>query len=337
MPLGLPQPRLPLSSRLAGDPHVIVTLTLNPSIDRTFVVDRLTLGAVQRANSSWSEPSGKGVNVAVALHNHGITTRAVLPIGGPTGTHLAAMLDEVGIDHVDVPIAGHIRTNVSVLESDGKVTKVNEPGPNLSAVEVEALLDATLKTAAAQASWLVGGGSLPHGAPADLYAQLTRRAHEAGLRVAVDSSGPPLRTAVPAGPDLIKPNAQELAEAAGLPVTTVGQAVDAARRLQDRGARTVLASLGADGALLVEEDTVLHAEVRVDSVRSAVGAGDALLSGFLAGGASGEPALRTALAWAATALKQPGTLLGADIDEASYTIVCHDHLPSPRRLHTDTD
>ncbi|SHH30860.1 1-phosphofructokinase family hexose kinase [Streptomyces sp. 3214.6] len=313
---------------------MIVTLTPNPSVDRTLVVDQLALGAVQRASSGWSEPSGKGVNVSLALRTHGIATRAVLPIGGLNGTRLAAMLDEAGIDHVNVPITGNIRTNVSILEPDGKVTKVNEPGPTLSADEVEALLDATLR-AAAQASWLVGSGSLPHGASPDLYARLVQRAHEAGLRVAIDSSGPPLLMALPSGPDLIKPNAHELAEAAGRPVTTVGQAIVAARSLQERGARTVLASLGADGALLVEEGSVLHAEVIVENTQSAVGAGDALLSGFLAGGASGQLALRTALTWAATALQQPGTLLGADIDEDSFKLIFHDRPQPLRRLRAD--
>jgi 1-phosphofructokinase len=310
---------------------VIVTLTPNPSLDRTLTVDRLTRGEVQRANSTLSEPSGKGVNVALALRSHGFPVRAVLPIGGPDGTRLEAMLEEVGIDHVCVPIAGNVRSNVSILEPDGTVTKINESGPVLTAKEVEALLDAVIKTAA-QASWLVGSGSLPHEAPQDLYARMVRQAGTLGVRVAIDSSGPPLLTALPAGPDLIKPNAHELGEAAGMPVTTLGQALDAARRLQDLGAHTVLASLGPDGVLLVEGSTVLHAEVVVDSPRSAVGAGDALLSGFLAGGASGEPALRVALRWAATALQQRGTLLGPHIDEDSFRLIFHDRPERPRRL-----
>ena len=178
---------------------MIVTLTPNPSVDLTLAVDRLAPGSVHRASSGWSEPSGKGVNVSLALCAHGIGTRAVLPVGGPNGTWLAAKLEQAGIDHVCVPIAGNIRTNVSIVEPDGKVTKVNAPGPPLSAAEIEALLDATLK-AASQARWLVGTGSLPPGVRADLYDRLARRAHEAGLLVAIDSSGPPLLAALAAGP-----------------------------------------------------------------------------------------------------------------------------------------
>ncbi|MGB8380524.1 MAG: PfkB family carbohydrate kinase, partial [Dermatophilaceae bacterium] len=182
---------------------------------------------------------------------------------------------------------------------------------------------------------LVGTGSLPRGVRPDLYERLARRAHQAGLQVAIDSSGPPLLAALAAGPDLVKPNAHELAEATGRRVTTVGQALDAARRLQELGARTILASLGADGALLVEEDLVLHAEVVIEHPRSAVGAGDALLSGFLAGGASGEPALRTALTWAATALQQPGTLPGPRADEDAFQLLFHDRPQLLRQLRAD--
>ena len=139
---------------------MIITLTPNPSVDLTLAVGRLAPGTVHRASSGWSEPSGKGVNVSLALRAHGVGTRAVLPIGGPNGTWLAAMLEQAGIDYVCVPIAGNIRTNVSIVEPGGKVTKVNAPGPPLSAAEIEALLDATL-TAASQARWLVGTGSLP--------------------------------------------------------------------------------------------------------------------------------------------------------------------------------
>jgi 1-phosphofructokinase len=192
---------------------VIVTLTPNPSVDLTLVVDRLAPGTVHRASSDWSEPSGKGVNVSLALHAHGVGTRAVLPVGGPNGTWLAAKLEQAGIDHVCVPIAGNIRTNVSIVEPDGKVTKVNAPGPTLSAAEIEALLDATLK-AASQARWLVGTGSLPHGVRPDLYERLAARAHQAGLRAPIWSSptrmSSPRRRAGPS-PRLARPSTRPAA------------------------------------------------------------------------------------------------------------------------------
>ncbi|GAB3973687.1 hypothetical protein GCM10029978_053560 [Actinoallomurus acanthiterrae] len=192
---------------------MIVTVTPNPSVDRTLTVERLEHGAVMRAGSSWSEPSGKGVNVALALCGHGYASRAVLPIGGVEGARLETMLRAAGLDYVAVPIDGEIRSNVSVLEPDGTVTKVNEPGPELSDAELKALIDAVV-TIGERAEWIVGCGSLPVGAPAGFYAELVGAARRTPARIAVDGSGPPLAAVLAAGPDLIKPNVHELAEAA---------------------------------------------------------------------------------------------------------------------------
>jgi 1-phosphofructokinase len=309
---------------------VIVTVTPNPSIDRTLAVSELRRGAVLRCLRTTSEPSGKGVNVSIALHVNGHRTRAVLPVGGPDGTRLIAMLEAHGLDHVEVPVEGEVRTNVSLVEPDGTVTKINEPGPVLSAAELDRLLDTALDGGEAIA-WLVGCGSLPAGAPEDFYARLVGRSRQAKAKVGIDSSGAPLAAALPAAPDLVKPNVEELAEVTGMPVRTIGEAVAAARRVQEMGARSVLASLGADGALLVEDD-VVHGVAVIDQVQSAVGAGDALLAGFLAGGGDGARALESALAFAAAALRQPGTLMPGAEAVARSRVHIHERIDSDRRL-----
>jgi 1-phosphofructokinase len=300
---------------------MIVTLTLNPSVDRTVEVDALIRGAVLRARSSHVDPGGKGVNVARALAANGRKTRAVLPAGGWEGEQLAALLGPQEIPVVLVPVAGSVRANVSVVEPDGTVTKLNEPGPALTVAEIEAVVAATV-TAAAAAEWVAISGSLPPGAPVDVYARLVERLRPAGVRVAVDSSGPPLAAALVAAPDLVKPNREELAEATGRSIATVGDALAAAEALRRRGARTVLASLGADGALLVDGDGAYHGEAPVPRPRSAVGAGDALLAGFLAGGGDGPAALTEALAWGAAAASLPGSQMPGpgDLDRAAVRL-----------------
>jgi 1-phosphofructokinase len=300
---------------------MIVTLTLNPSVDRTVEVDALVRGAVLRARSSRVDPGGKGVNVARALAANGRKTCAVLPAGGWEGEQLAALLSPHDIAVVLVPVAGSVRANVSVVEPDGTVTKLNEPGPTLTAAEVEAVTAATV-TAAAAAEWVAVSGSLPPGAPVDVYARLVRRLRLAGVRVAVDSSGPPLAAALAAAPDLVKPNREELAEATGRSIATLGDVLAAAEQLRRRGPRTVLASLGADGALLVDGDGAYHGEAAVPRPRSAVGAGDALLAGFLAGGGSGPGALTEALAWGAAAASLPGSRMPGpgDLDRAGVRL-----------------
>jgi 1-phosphofructokinase len=309
---------------------MIVTVTLNPSLDRTIEVTELTRGAVHRAEAFREEAGGKGVNIARALALNGHKARAVLPTGGPDGALVTALLGSAGIDFVTVAIAEQVRTNVSVVEADGTVTKLNTAGPTLHPAEVQALLEATIEAAGA-AAWAACSGSLPPGAPVDLYARLVQALRSAGCTVAVDTSGPAFTATLPAAPDVVKPNAEELAEAVGTPVRTVGEAIDAAQAVRARGARAVLASLGAHGALLVDADGALHGQAPVATVRSTVGAGDATLAGFLAGGGRGREALAEALAWGAAAVGLPGTRMPgpADIDRAAVRITDDPDLTRP--------
>lgn len=285
---------------------MIVTLTLNPSLDRTLEVHTLERGEVLRAASVRLDPGGKGVNVARALLANGVGSRAVIPCGGAEGEQLVLLLAQESVHAVAVPIASRTRSNVTLVEADGTVTKVNEPGAPLTAAEFDAVAAAVLGSAGT-ADWVVMCGSLPPDVPVDVYAGLTGQFAAAGIRVAVDTSGPALLSAVAAGPDLVKPNREELAEAVGAPLPRLGDVVEAARTLRDLGAGAVLASLGADGALLVDDDGVLLARGAQAEPRSTVGAGDALLAGFLAGGARGEKALIEAVAWGTAAVGLPGS------------------------------
>ncbi|MBF8191614.1 1-phosphofructokinase [Nonomuraea sp. K274] len=288
---------------------MILTLTLNPSLDRTIEVGSLTRGAVIRAGAAHLDPGGKGVNVSRALLANQVRSCAVIPYGGDEGRRLIGLLSAAGLDMITVPVAGSTRSNISLTESDGTVTKINEPGTALSPSELDTIADAVLG-AAHSADWVVASGSLPPEVPADVYARLCRRFADAGINVAIDTSRPALLAALAAGPALVKPNREELAEATGIPIATLGDAIGAARKLCAMGARAVLASLGRDGAVLVEggaEEQVWFGESFVAEPRSTVGAGDAMLAGFLAAGARGEEALAEALAWATAAVALPGS------------------------------
>jgi 1-phosphofructokinase len=301
---------------------VIVTLTLNPSLDRAIEVETLERGAVIRAASAHLDPGGKGVNVSRALLGNGIPSTAVIPCGGDEGEQLVRLLRAEGVEVHAVPIAGRTRSNITIVEPDGTVTKINEPGAPLDQPELDALAGAVL-AAAGPGDWVVCCGSLPPGVPVDVYAGLYRRFTAAGIRVAVDSSGPPLMAAVAAGPALVKPNREELAEVAERLIESLGDAVDAAKELRSCGAGTVLASLGADGAILVDGDGVTYGEAEVVLRRSSVGAGDALLAGFLAGGGQGSRALAEALAWGAAAVGLPGSRMPTAADIHRETVQLH--------------
>ncbi|HZN76173.1 MAG TPA: 1-phosphofructokinase [Micromonosporaceae bacterium] len=300
---------------------MIVTVTLNPSLDRTIEIGDLVRGQVIRAGSTHLEPGGKGVNVSRALLANDVPSRAVVPCGGDEGGQLIRLLVAEGVDVRAVPIAGRTRSNITLAEPDGTVTKINEPGPELTGDEFAAITDRVL-IEAADGGVVVVCGSVPPGLPTQVFLALCQRVVAAGARLVVDTSGPALRAAARAGAALLKPNRDELADAVGRPVTSLSDAIDAAEELRSEGARAVLASLGADGAVLVGSTGAITGDTPVSRPRSSVGAGDALLAGFLAAGgvdgASAPTALAEALAWGAAAVSLPGS-----------------RMPRPADLHRD--
>jgi 1-phosphofructokinase len=310
---------------------MIVTVTLNPSVDRTVEVEALVRGAVVRANHVHVDPGGKGINVARALATNMFKARAVVPNGGPEGEHLIALLAAEGIDTVEVPIAAAIRSNITVVEPDGTTTKLNEPGAPFTPEELARVVDAVL-TAAVGAEWAVLSGSVPPDTPPGFYAELIAMLADVGTPCALDTSGAALASSVTAGPTLIKPNREELSELTGRPISTVGDAVDCARLVLASGVATVLASLGRDGALLVTADNAWHAETTVAQPRGSVGAGDALLAGFLAAGADGPDALAEGCAWGAAAVSLPGSRMPGPKDLRRDAVRLHSSVDGGRLL-----
>lgn len=296
---------------------MIVTLTVNPSLDRTVELERrLERGEVQRVARSVEEPGGKGVNVTRALTASGAASVAVLP--GRADDPLVVSLASAGVPVVTVPIAARLRSNITVTEPDGVTTKLNELGPVLTEAEQRALVAAVVAQST-DASWLVLAGSLPPSLPADFYVRVVREARAAGVaaRIAVDTSGAPLAALVDAGEpvDLIKPNGEELAELAGEPDADALEAdpervAEVAATLVPRGIRSALVTLGSKGAVLVGADHAWFAPAPRIVPRSTVGAGDSSLAGFLLAvteGAEPDRALAQAVAHGAAAASLPGS------------------------------
>lgn len=310
---------------------MIITLTLNPSLDRTIEVPVLKRGAVIRVTNGRLDPGGKGVNVARALLANGVATHAVLPVGGTTGQQLVELLRAEGVPMTAVAVHAPTRSNVTISEPDGSTTKINEVGGPLSAADIDKLAQAVLNVAS-PSDWVVASGSLPFGVPDDVYAMLTERFRAAELRVVVDTSGPALSAALVAHPTLIKPNREELSEAVGWEVLSIADTIAAARTLRQRGAAIVLASLGPDGAALIEDDGISLGECAVSEPKSSVGAGDCLLAGFLAGGATGATALANALCWAAAAVEMPGSAMPTPAAIATCRAFVSTNIDSSRTL-----
>ncbi len=285
---------------------MIVTVTLNPSIDRTLGVAELVRGEVIRADSTMEDPGGKGVNVTRFLTARGSESVAVLPVGGSIGRGLVALLDDAEIPYRAISISGTTRENVTVAEPDGTTTKLNEPGPNLSEAEIDQLV-AGVAELVTEGGWVVVAGSLPPGMDTAILDRLAEVARSAGARFALDASGAALADGLSAKPDLIKPNDEELGEILGRELHTFEEVLEGCNEARARGASAVICSLGSKGAVLVDENGQWQVKGQRVPVLSTVGAGDSLLAGFLHGGGTGPEALAVGIAWATAAVQTPGT------------------------------
>lgn len=264
-------------------PDPIITVTLNPGLDRTLTVAALVENCVLRAQESRLDWGGKGFNVSRALLALGVPSLVMGLIGGFTGQMLTQGLRDLGLATDLVAIAGETRTNTVIQEAgSGRYVKVNEAGPPVTADDL-CRLHARMDAHARPGSHWVLCGSLPPAAPVDTYAVLVRRLHARGAVVYLDSSGPALAAGLVAAPFLVKPNAEEAAELTGAPIDDLAQAQQAAAWFLARGATVVALSLGAQGLLLATTERAVHAQPPVVAVQTLVGVGDALLAGLVDG------------------------------------------------------
>ncbi len=267
----------------------VVTVTANPSVDHTLRVPGFRAGEVNRVVAEDRSPGGKGVNVAAALRVLGVEVDATGFLGAENAAPFEAFFAAEGIGDRFLRVPGATRTGIKIVDDRaGTTTDVNFPGVGPGPEGVERLAEAVGELAVG-AAWVVLSGSLPPGVPADLYARLTAAAHWGGAAVAVDTSGPALAAAIPAGPDLVKPNAEELEELAGRRLPDTGARLAAVAELRAAGVARVVVSLGAEGALFVAGDEAVLARPPAVTVASTVGAGDATVAGTVAGLLRGEP------------------------------------------------
>lgn len=295
---------------------MIVTLTANPSLDRTVgLAEPLRAGEVQTALTVREDAGGKGINVTRVLLGSGEDSRAVLPLApdDPFG----GVLRTAGVPFVPVSVQGNARANLTVADPAGVTTKINLPGVERTRADGAALIDAVV-AASVGARWLVLAGSLPPGLPEAFYVDViaaVRAASPIAPRIAVDTSGAALRAVVDAGaPDLIKPNDEELVELTGVGLDSDVPLPDAvaavAARLVPTRVGAAFVTLGGAGAVLVTADGAWFGTPPPTRVRSTVGAGDSSLAGFLlaeASGAGSEECLSTGIQYGSAAAALPGT------------------------------
>ena len=279
----------------------ILSLTLNPALDLTVRLARLEPGEVNRSEAMITHAAGKGVNVAQVLADlgHQVTVGGFLGEDNPQAFEM--LIARRGFTDAFIRVPGETRSNIKIAEQDGRVTDVNAPGPLVSEQAQHALLEQLARIAPGYDAVVVAG-SLPRGITPQWFQGLLQQLKNLGLKVALDTSGEALRAGLNAGPWLVKPNTEELADA-------LGHSTDAIRQLHRQGVEHVVVSDGAAGVSWYSPDTALHATPPKVTVASTVGAGDSLLAGMLHGLLSGdtpEQTLRRATAIAAMTVTQIG-------------------------------
>jgi 1-phosphofructokinase family hexose kinase len=289
---------------------MIFTLTLNPAVDKEYTVPLLAMDEVLRASELRIDHGGKGFNVSRMLAALGTQSTAVGLAGGHNGRLLRDGLKGAGISTDFVPVNGETRTNISIVdETLAHYIKVNEAGPTVSEGEITLLMSRITSLLKPGDFWILAG-SLPPGAPKDIYARIIRIVEEVGAHAVLDSSGEPLRLGCQAGPFLAKPNANEATQITGKPTETIEEMSRITPELHAMGVKIVVISAGKKGALLSDGKSQWFGYTPAIKEHNPIGAGDAMVAGLvwkLAQGEEPSTALRWGLACGAAAASQPGT------------------------------
>jgi 6-phosphofructokinase 2 len=291
----------------------IISLTMNPAIDKSSSVEHVVSERKLYCKTPHYEPGGGGVNVSRAIKKLGGESILLYPAGGLSGHMLKDLLDQEGLNHQPFLIEGMTRENLIVLEeSTGWQFRFGMPGPIFTDVEWERCLY-ELTNRNPKPDYIVASGSLPPGVPIDFYARIARIGKEINAKVIVDASGEALKLAMQEGVYLIKPNVREFRELVGGEIKEESQIKAAAKTIVESGqTEVVVISLGAAGAIVASEEAVEHIVPPTVPIISKVGAGDSMVAGIVLSLAQGRPlkeAVRFGIAAGTAAVMTPGTEL----------------------------
>jgi len=258
---------------------LILTLTVNPAIDRNVTVDRLVFEDRAYILSSGESPGGRGINASCVIHSFGGKTAAMVPSGGKNGSRFEQLLRGCGFPINVVHIKNEVRTNLTVTDKSGLTVKLNELGPPMTKVELDRL-ERMVRDKLAGAAWLMICGSLPPGVSPSFYSRLVAMARERKVKTLLDTDGDALREGAEAGPTVIAPNQQEAERLLNRALITRNHFIEAADRIRHMGPELVILSLGIRGAIGARQGQMLEViPPRIEAV-CPIGAGDALVAAF---------------------------------------------------------
>lgn len=265
---------------------MIYTVTFNPAIDYVVHTDGMKLGDVNRSSHEEIYFGGKGINVSVVLAELGVTSKTLGFTAGFTGKAIEQGVCSMGIE-ADFVRLEHGNSRINVKIKSDEETELNGQGPDISAEALDKLFEKLDRLT--DGDTLILAGSIPQSLPSDIYENILERLSDRSIKTVVDATGDLLMNVLKYRPFLIKPNDRELGEIFGVDLTTPEQAAGYAEKLRGMGARNVLVSMAEKGAVLLDENGVLHkCGVCSGTVRNSVGAGDSMVAGFVAGAVNGD-------------------------------------------------
>ena len=289
---------------------MIYTVTLNPAIDKTVVIENFNANSVNRVVSVREDPGGKGINVSKCLEKLGADSTAAMILAGDTGRRLESMMERLRIPVLSVWTAGENRTNLKIIDPEKKEnTDINEPGPVVSAELLEEF-KVKLSQQILPGDIVILSGSLPAGVDRGLYGDWIAHFKNLGACVYLDADGEPMHKGMAAVPYMIKPNDTELAALLRKTSLTMDEMLQEGMHLHENGIEEIVISLGGDGALFICKDGCFRAEGLSVEVKSTVGAGDSMVAAMAYGQAkklSREAMLKLAIAMGAASVMQSGT------------------------------
>ncbi len=258
---------------------MILTLTVNPAIDRNVTADRLVFEDRGYILSTRESPGGRGINASCVLRSFGGKTAAIVPSGGASGALFEKLLCDCGFPVHVVRIKNDIRTNLTITDKTGLTVKLNEFGPEIGKDELDRL-EQTVEDKLAGASWLMICGSIPPGVPSGFYCGLVAKARARGVRTLLDTDGEALRDGVESAPSVVAPNQQEAERLLNRALITRGHFIEAADRIRHMGPAQVILSLGSRGAIGAREGEMLEViPPRIEAL-CPIGSGDAMVAAF---------------------------------------------------------
>lgn len=292
---------------------MIITVTLNPALDKTIEIDEFKIGSVNRIVSTRVDAGGKGINVSKVIKELQHESLALGFLGGSSGNHIKNYLDDLNINNDFLFVKGETRTNLKIIDKVNNThTDINENGPSLVEQDIINIKEKIMKYCKADCL-VVLSGSVPSEVHSDIYSEIIKDIKSKGGKVILDADGELLIQGIKAGPYMVKPNIDELEKAFGISINNQDEVIKVAKKILEYGVKYVVISQGSEGSIFISNDKVAKVNGIKVEVKSTVGAGDSMVAALaiaLAKDYSFEEAIKLACATSTANVMTEGTQTG---------------------------